>query len=76
MEDLKGIVEVRHVEKIRARFCIVDSKELLFMLMDDSSVHSSYDVGIWVNTSFFVEALLQLFDLAWVDMKKPNLIIK
>ncbi len=67
--DLKKAVEVRKLEKIRARFVIVDSSQLMFMLLDDEKFHPSYDVGIWINTEFFAQALEQMFELAWKDMK-------
>lgn len=68
-DDLKEIAEIRHYDKISARFFIIDSKEILFMLMDDKEVHPNYDAGVWVNTPFFAKALEQLFELAWTDMK-------
>ena len=68
-EDLKEIAEIRHYDKISARFFIIDSKEILFMLMDDKEVHPNYDAGVWVNTPFFSKALEQLFELAWTEMK-------
>jgi HTH-type transcriptional regulator, sugar sensing transcriptional regulator len=67
-KELEGIAEVRHTET-KARFIIVDSKEILFMVMDDSEVHPTYDIGIWVNTPFFASALEGLFELAWKEMK-------
>jgi len=69
VKDLAGIAEIRHTDA-KARFTIVDSKELIFMVMDDADVHPTYDIGIWINTPFFAKALEELFDLAWKDMKK------
>ena len=54
---------------MRARFVIIDSNQLLFMLLDDEKFHPNYDTGIWINTEFFARALEQLFDLAWKGMK-------
>jgi len=68
VKDLKGIAEVRHTDS-KARFCIVDGKELVFMVLNDSEVHPTYDVGVWVNTPFFASALDNLFDIAWKNMK-------
>ncbi len=70
LPDLKNIAEIRHTDKLSGRFMIVDDKELLFMLMSDDKVHSSYDVGVWVNSPFFSKTLLNLFDNSWKDMKK------
>jgi sugar-specific transcriptional regulator TrmB len=67
--DLKKVAEVRSVEKLRARFVIVDSNQVMFMLLDDEKFHPNYDVGVWINTEFFAQALEQLFELAWKEMK-------
>ncbi len=66
--DVKDVAEVRNTDH-QARFCIVDGKELIFMVLDDEEVHPTYDVGIWVNTPFFASALENLFDIAWGSMK-------
>ncbi len=68
VRELQGIAEVRNTDT-KARFCIVDGKELIFMVLDDNEVHPTYDVGIWVNTPFFASALENLFELAWKNMK-------
>jgi HTH-type transcriptional regulator, sugar sensing transcriptional regulator len=68
-KELEGIADVRDA-KIKGRFLIVDSKEVIFMVMDDADVHPTYDVGIWINTPFFAKALEDMFELAWKDMKK------
>ncbi|MAF35691.1 hypothetical protein CL622_01065 [archaeon] len=57
--------DVRHVDKLNARFLIVDGKEILFMVSDDEQVHPSYDVGVWVNTPFFATALNNLVKQTW-----------
>ena len=67
--DLKRVAEVRHIDKIKARFSIIDGTQIMFMLLDDEKFHPNYDIGIWINTEFFAQALEQLFDLAWNDMK-------
>jgi len=68
-KELKRVAEVRNMEKMTARFMIIDSKQLMFMLLDDEKFHPNYDIGIWINTEFFASALEQLFDLAWNEMK-------
>ncbi len=76
VKDLSEVADVRHVDKISARFCVVDSKELVFMVLDDKEVHPTYDVGIWVNTPFFAKALDSLFDIAWKDLKPALQLVK
>ena len=68
LSDLDGLAEIRHTDS-KARFAIVDGKELVFMMMDDAAVHPTYDIGIWVNTPFFANAMEELFDQAWKNMK-------
>jgi sugar-specific transcriptional regulator TrmB len=68
VKELTDIAEVRHTDT-KARFVVVDGKELVFMVMDDEEVHPTYDIGIWINTPFFANALEQLFNLAWKSLK-------
>ena len=67
--ELKKVAEVRHFDNFKARFTIIDSNQLMFMLLDDEKFHPNYDVGIWINTDFFASALEQMFELAWKEMK-------
>ena len=67
--ELKRVAEVRNMQNIKARFSIVDSTQLMFMLLNDEQFHPNYDVGVWINTEFFAQALEQMFELAWNEMK-------
>ena len=67
--ELKKVAEVRSLERIKARFVIIDSNQLMLMLLDDEKFHPNYDIGIWINTEFLAQALEQLFELAWKEMK-------
>ncbi|HKL24227.1 MAG TPA: helix-turn-helix domain-containing protein [Candidatus Nanoarchaeia archaeon] len=67
--ELKKVAEVKKTDKIRARFAIVDANQIMFMLLDDEKFHQNYDTGIWINTEFFAQALEEMFELAWKDMK-------
>ena len=67
--ELKKVAEVKNLEKIKARFIVIDSNQVMFMLLDDEKFHPNYDTGVWINTEFFASALEQLFELAWKDMK-------
>lgn len=73
-ESEKIVKEVSKYAQVRsannkARFIVVDGKEVVFMVTDDSEVHPTYDIGIWINTPFFANALSELFDMAWKEMK-------
>ncbi len=65
LDKLQGVAEIKEVKDLNARFCIVDGKQVLFMLMDDKDVHPTYDLGMWVTTPYFASALQDLFELAW-----------
>ncbi len=69
-KDFKKVAEIRKLDKLKARFAVIDGNQLMFMLLDDEKFHPNYDIGVWINTEFFADALQQLFDLAWKDMKK------
>jgi len=70
VKELAGLAEIRNASDTKARFCVIDDKEVIFMVLDDKEVHPTYDVGIWVNSPFFGSALNNLFDVAWKGMKK------
>ncbi len=69
LKDLKNFAEIRHAPNLNARFCIVDGKQLMFMVMHDDQVHPSYDIGIWVQTPFFASALENMFNTSWKDFE-------
>jgi len=69
-KDLSKVAEVKNSNEVRARFAIVDSNQLLFMILDDEKVHPNYDVAIWLSTDFFAVAMEQLFEAAWKGFKK------
>ncbi len=75
-KDLMSFAKVRAVDKINARFCVVDDKEVMFMVMDDKEVHPSYDVGIWANTPYFASALSGMYNMAWKNMKDGSAALK
>ncbi len=71
---LSDYAEIRSLNTdLKARFVIVDNKEMTFMLTDDDKVHPDYDVGVWVNTPFFSEAVNKLFDGLWINSEPFNL---
>ncbi len=69
-KDLIKVAEVRDTGEVRARFAIIDSEQLLFMVLDDDKVHPNYDVAVWLSTEFFAQAMEQLFEAAWKSFKK------
>lgn len=65
IKQLQKYAEVKNLKSVKARFVLVDNKELLFMVDSDDKIHENYDIGIWANTPFFVEALITMFEANW-----------
>lgn len=63
IEELSEYAEIKNAKKTNSRFLVVDGKEVMFMLLPDTQVHPSYDVGVWVNTPFFAQSLNDMFDV-------------
>jgi sugar-specific transcriptional regulator TrmB len=66
-KELAKAAEVRDLTGfgLNGRFTIVDSEEIMFMLLDDKTVHPNYDVAVWLSTEYFAKALEQMFEVAW-----------
>ncbi|MFP4656313.1 MAG: TrmB family transcriptional regulator [Candidatus Woesearchaeota archaeon] len=62
---LSEFAEIRDVANIKSRFCIVDDKEITFMLTDDKIVHSNYDVAVWASSDFFCGSMIAFFNSIW-----------
>ena len=68
VKSLEKYAEIRFTES-DSRFCVVDGKEIVFMLTDDNKTHPNYDSGVWVNTKLFAETLENFFDAMWAKLK-------
>ncbi|MEK6889878.1 MAG: helix-turn-helix domain-containing protein [Nanoarchaeota archaeon] len=66
-KELAKVAEVKGMKKPMGRFGIVDSNQVMFMLLDDKTVHPNYDVAVWLSTEFFAKSLEEMFELAWND---------
>jgi sugar-specific transcriptional regulator TrmB len=62
--DLNKGIEIRKSDT-NIRFCLVDGKEVLFMLFDGDEIHPDYDVGIWVVNPNLAKNMEVLFDNMW-----------
>lgn len=72
IKEIAKLAEVRHANKLDARFCIVDGKELMFMLLNDDDVHPTYDVGVWVSTPYFASAMEEMFNQHWKNFEDAS----
>ncbi len=67
ISEVGKFAEIKN-SKMDTRFCIVDGKELMFMVLNDEEVHPTYDVGVWVNTPYFATAMENMFENNWKNM--------
>tara|TARA_Y100000034_G_C6883243_1_gene405077 strand:+ start:609 stop:1430 length:822 start_codon:yes stop_codon:yes gene_type:complete len=66
-KDLSKVADVRALNKGHGRFTIVDGEQLMFLLLDDKTVHPNYDVGVWLSSDFFAKSMSQMVSVAWKD---------
>jgi len=64
-KELKGVAEIKNCAEVKSRFILVDDSKLLFFITNDKDVHPTYDVAIWVETSFFAESIKGFFEMTW-----------
>ncbi len=65
LESVNKFIKSKSVNDLKARFIIVDGKQVMFMTNSDDAVPESSDVGIWIDSSFFASALENLFNSNW-----------
>lgn len=59
-------VPLRHVDRQRARFIIVDREAILaFLVQDEKTIRGEAETGLWTNSPDFVKAHLDFFEKAW-----------
>ncbi|HEY9703336.1 MAG TPA: helix-turn-helix domain-containing protein [Allocoleopsis sp.] len=68
-KDFKNVVESKVNSDVKSRFILVDDTKLLFFITNDKDVHPTYDVAVWVETSFFAESMKGFFEASWKNKK-------
>lgn len=63
VKELSKFAEIRELKDLDARFILVDSKNLVFLVTDDKL--NEDDHAIWVQTPFFASALEKMFNDIW-----------
>jgi len=64
-KNLNGVAKIRHSDSLPARFCVVDGKQITFMVLDDKHIHPNYDFGVWVNADQFAKNFENIFNQIW-----------
>jgi len=63
-DSMKGIADIKN-NNLNSRFVTVDGKDIVLMVLDDKTVHPSYDLGIWIKTPYFASAMDNMFENIW-----------
>jgi len=72
-KEISKFAEVRSVDgKNNGRFALIDNKEMMLMLLDDKSVHPSYDTAVWLSSNFLASSMKQMFENNWTGFKPLN----
>ncbi len=61
-KDAKNVLQTKVMPEVNSRFILVDNKELMFMLTDNS-VEDKLDVAVWVTSPYFVNAMNSMVNL-------------
>ena len=69
LDKVKKHCNIKIEESEIHRFALSDNQQLLFMLQDDSKVHSIYDTGIWIHSTFLGTSFSGLFAKGWKTSK-------
>jgi sugar-specific transcriptional regulator TrmB len=64
-KQLSATAQIKKLDTVRARFCVVDGKHVIMMPLDDKETHANYDFGVWLNTSFVSKSMDSIFDVLW-----------
>src|SRR5207247_8516338 len=63
MARVSKFVPLRHVDRQRARFIIVDRDSILaFLIQDEKSIRGEGETALWTNSPDFVKAHLEFFE--------------
>jgi sugar-specific transcriptional regulator TrmB len=58
--ELSQIAQMKHTDSAGFRACVIDGKQIVFMLQDDKA-HPNSDFGIWANSEFLAKGIEGLF---------------
>jgi len=67
VKQLSAVAQLKGIDKVRARFVVIDSKHVVLMPMDDKETHANYDFGVWLSTPFMAKSMEQVFETLWAQ---------
>lgn len=66
MARVAKYVPLRHLDRQRARFIIVDRGSIIaFLIQDERTIRGEGETALWTNSPDFVKAHLDFFEKAW-----------
>lgn len=71
-KELSKYAEVKALRESQGRFALIDRKELMFMLLDDKSIHPSYDSAVWLSSDYLAKSMHQMFEKSWEGFTPLN----
>lgn len=59
-------VPLRHLDRQKARFILVDGESMLaFLIQDERTIRGEGETALWTNSPDFIRAHLEIFEKAW-----------
>jgi len=66
MSRVARYVPLRHADRQRGRFIIVDGESIFaFLVQDERTIRGEAETALWTNSPDFVRALVDFFEQAW-----------
>ncbi|HYS99413.1 MAG TPA: helix-turn-helix domain-containing protein [Thermoplasmata archaeon] len=66
MSRVAKVVPLKHLDRQRARFILVDRASMLaFLIQDERTIRGEGETALWTNSPDFVRAHTEIFEKAW-----------
>lgn len=67
---IKDISNIESLEKLSARFAVVDGDKFLMALTDDEKTHPAQDVSLWTESAHAASGVMKpMFNMLWKNAK-------
>jgi len=70
-------VPLRHLDRQRARFILVDREAMMaFLIQDERTIRGEGETALWTNSPDFVKAHLEIFEKTWATAEPARTRLK
>jgi len=77
MSRVATYVPLRHLDRQRARFILVDRASMVaFLVQDERTIRGEGETALWTNSPDFVKAHLEIFEKVWVTAEPARTRLK